>query len=138
MISVVKIAFIALVIFLTGCTHYSTILERTEEQNTISAPIDIVWQKTLGLLNNERIELDTFNESMYTIDAHNYGKQWSSDDEVTIKLHSRASDKTVIHIEVHPGIHTTLVGWGHQKRLAVYLFEKIKETSEDSRKRQDH
>jgi hypothetical protein len=130
MTSVVKIVYVAFLIFLTGCAHYSTTLERAEEQNTISAPIDVVWQKTLELLHNERITLDTFNESNHTIYAQKDVTLWSWGDDITIRLHSLTSNKTVVHIEVHPDVRTTLIGWGHQKRLAVYLFEKMKSTSE--------
>jgi hypothetical protein len=128
-----KIFFIALTFFLAGCAHYSVTAERTEEANTIAAPIEVVWQKTLDLLPNEGISVITSDKSTYTIKARKSVTVWSWGDDVTIKLYSRTPQKTIVHIEAHPALGTTLVGWGHQERMAVSLFEKIKSISEAER-----
>lgn len=126
MTTVYKIIFIVLVAFLSNCAHYSVTAERTEEQNTIAAPIDVVWQKTLELLSSEQILIITSEKSTYTIKARKSVTMWSWGDDVTIKLYSRIPQKTVVHIEAHPSVGTTLVGWGHQERMAVSLFDKLK------------
>ncbi|MBK7551670.1 MAG: hypothetical protein IPI61_08415 [Syntrophaceae bacterium] len=128
-----KIFFIVLMVFLAGCAHYSVTSERTEEENTIVAPIEVVWQKTLDLLPNERISVTTSDISTYTIKARKSVTFWSWGDDVTIKLYPRSPQKTIVHIEAHPALGTTLVGWGHQERMTVSLFEKIKSLSEAAR-----
>ena len=128
-----KIFLIVLMVFLTGCAHYSVTAQKREGENTIVAPIEVVWQKTLGLLPNERISIITSDISTYTIKARKSVTFWSWGDDVTIKLHPRSSQKTIIHIEAHPAFGTTLVGWGHQERMTISLFEKIKSLSETAR-----
>ena len=128
-----KIFFIVLMVFLAGCAHYSVTAERTEEENTIVAPIEVVWQKTLDLLPNERISVITSDISTYTIKARKSVTFWSWGDDVTIKLYPRSPQKTIVHIEAHPALGITLIGWGHQKRMTVSLFEKIKSLSEAAR-----
>jgi len=128
-----KIILITLMFFLTGCAHYSVTAERTEEANTIVAPIEVVWQKTIDLLPNEGISVITSDKSTYTIKARKSVTVWSWGDDLTIKLYSRTPQKTIVHIEAHPALGTTLVGWGHQERMTVSLFEKIKSISEAER-----
>lgn len=128
-----KIFILVLMAFLTGCAHYSVTAERTEADNIIVAPIEVVWQKTLDLLPNEQISVTTFDKSTYTIKARKSVTVWSWGDDVTIKLYSRTPQKTIVHIEAQPALGTTLVGWGHQERMTISLFEKIKSLSEAER-----
>ena len=128
-----KIFFIVLMLFLAGCAHYSVTAERIEEENTIVAPIEVVWQKTLDLLPNERISVITSDISTYTIKARKSPYPWSWGDNVTIKLYPRSPQKTMVKRAALAALGTTLVGWGHQKRMTVSLFEKLQSLSEAAR-----
>lgn len=128
-----KFFVITLIVLLSGCAHYSVTAERTEEENTIMAPIETVWQKTLELLPSEQISIISSDKSLYTIKGHKSVTVWSWGDDVTIKFYPRSSQKTVVHIEAHPALGTTLIGWGHQERMTISLFEKIKILSEAAR-----
>jgi hypothetical protein len=117
-----------LVIVSTGCAHYSTTGDTTPSENIVNAPIDVVWQKTLEILPQERITLRDVDKANYQIVADKEITIWSWGDEIRIRFFQRGENETVVHLEA--GAKAQVIGWGHQERMVKDIFNKIKIASE--------
>ena len=124
---VIFIILALLFIMLSGCTHYST-QKRPEAQNTINAPIDVVWEKTLQILPTERITLETVDKNNFFISGSKNITFWSWGDNVTIKLIPKEENQTIMHFDVSVKSQQ-LVDWGHSGRMARSIFNRIKTES---------
>jgi len=111
-----------------SCAHYSTTGDRTPSETIVNAPIDVVWQKTLEILPQERITILEIDKANYFISADKQITIWSWGDNIRIRLFQRGENQTVVHFEA--GAQAQLIGWGHQERMVKDLFNKIKIASE--------
>ena len=119
-----------LVVLLTmalSCAHYST-ARRTEAENIINAPIDVVWEKTLEILPTERMTLKEVNKDDYFIQAKKHVTFWSAGDEVSIRLRPRGRSQTIMIIDA--GTCFGAFDFGHEGRMVKHIFERIKRASE--------
>jgi len=121
-----KITPLLILAITLGCTHYST-QKRPEAQNTINAPIDVVWEKTLQILPTERITLETVDKSNFFISGSKKITFWSWGDNVTIKLIPKEESQTIMHFNV--SVKDQLVDWGHSGRMTRSIFNRIKSES---------
>lgn len=121
---------VLLIIGLTmiSCAHYSTTAKRPETENTINAPIDIVWEKTLNILSDERITIKEANKDTYYISGVKDITFWSTSDKIFIKLIPKGNSQTIVHFEAKAAAQ--LIGWGHQERMVKDIFNKVKLASE--------
>jgi hypothetical protein len=126
-IGIKVIAFLFLFIA-TACTHYSTAV-RNEAENSINAPISIVWEKTLEILPSERITLKTVDKDSYFVAGKKHATFWSWGDDISIRLVPKGEQQTIMLFDAGAGFQ--LVGWGHQERMVKDIFQRIKTTSEN-------
>lgn len=112
-----------------SCASYST-TRRTEAENTINAPIDVVWEKTLQILPTERMTLKTVDKANHLIVAKKHITFWSWGDEISIRLIPKGERQTIMDFSAG-----TVWGWGdmgHEGRMVTSIFNKIKSASEAS------
>ena len=114
-------------ILLSGCTHYSS-ATRPETENVINASLDTVWDRTLMVLNNDNITVNSADKQTLQIAARNGMTAWSIGDDITIRLMPRGTTQTVLTIDAKSS--NLLFDWGHEKRLSLSLFDKIRSASE--------
>ena len=99
-----KRLFIAISLIMTffittiSCSTYST-TRRPEAENTINAPIDVVWKKTLEILPTERMTLVNVNKDDHFIAAKKSITWWSWGDEVSIRLIPKGEKQTILHMD---------------------------------------
>jgi hypothetical protein len=113
---------------LHGCTTYSTTVLPVED-TIISAPVDVVWSKTLVILPAEGITVDEIEASGYFIKATKNFSLRSNGEYIIIKMYPREDGRTFVRINA-----TTmkqLIGWGNAERLCKDLFQKMKVASEE-------
>jgi len=127
-----KFFYLFVILFIAaGCASnhgaYST-TERPAEENVINAPVDVVWENALVILPQERMTIKNADKKEYTIQARKAVTLLSIGDNVTITLIPKGDKQTVMHFkaEAVKGIG----GFGHQKRMAKDIFQKIKTASE--------
>jgi len=116
-----------LAITILSCATYST-TRRSEAENLINAPIDVVWEKTLEILPNERMTLKNVNKDNYFIEAKKHITFWSWGDEISIRLLPRGEKQTFMQFSAG-----TVWGWGdfgHEGRMVQSIFDRIKKASE--------
>jgi len=92
------VKWLALIVFLIlamSCTTYST-TRRPEAENIINAPIDVVWEKALEILPDERITLVYISKDDYFISARKSATFWSTSDEVSIRLIPKTEKETLM------------------------------------------
>jgi uncharacterized protein YpmB len=116
-----------LLIILSSCTYYST-ATRPESEKIINAPIDVVWEKTLQILHSENITIKLADKNSYSILARKGMSLWSIADDITIQLIPKDENQTIMHFSSET--KNLLIGWGHEKRLVLDIFNKIKIASE--------
>ena len=108
-----------------GCTLHST-AKRSDTEYIIKAPIDVVWEKTLQVLPQEKVTLKTVNKPDYFISGWNW---WG--DEISVRLTAGADAKqTRMYLEVGAWAIVGWFVWGHEERTASGIFQKIKRASE--------
>jgi hypothetical protein len=111
-----------------GCAHYSNKMFPPTEK-IINAPPDVVYQESLKILPEERIEILIANEVDRTI----FGKKginfWTDGDGVHIKIEPYDGNRSILNLEI--SANNQLLGWGYQEMLGKILFSKIKENSEN-------
>lgn len=120
---------IIIMIMTISCASYST-MRRTEAENTINAPIDVVWEKTLQILPTERMTLKTIDKANHFIVAKKHITFWSWGDEVSIRFIPKGERQTIMDFSAG-----TVWGWGdmgHEGRMVTSIFNKIKNASEAS------
>ncbi len=125
---IIKIAFFIVTALSIGCSHYSTAL-RSDAENIINAPIDVVWEKTLEILPTERITLNMINKNDYFISARKHATFWSWGDDISIQLIPKGERQTIMIFDA--GAKMQLIGWGHQERMVKSIFNRIKTASEN-------
>lgn len=113
--------------FQLGCAHYSN--EKSPlNARIINAPPETVWQETLKILPQERIEIFIANNFEKTI----WGKKditlWSDGDEVKIKIIPYNHSYSILNIDIKA--NNQFVGWAYQTDLGKKLFARIKRASE--------
>lgn len=126
-INMVIVLFVLLCLGTSGCSTYSTV-RRPASENTINAPVDIVWVKTLEILPDERMTLKTVNKADYFIEAKKSITFWSFGDEVGIRLVPRGEKQTEMQFSAG-----TVWGWGdfgHEGRMVTDVFNRIKNAAE--------
>ena len=114
---------------ISGCSTYSTV-RRPASENIINAPVDIVWVKTLEILPDERMTLKNINKADYFIEAKKSITFWSVGDDVGIRLIPRGEKQTEMQFSAG-----TVWGWGdfgHEGRMVVDVFNRIKNASENA------
>jgi|WetSurSiteA1Bulk_404760.scaffolds.fasta_scaffold87336_2 hypothetical protein len=119
--------FIFASILLCGCTHYS-LATRPETDNVINAPVDAVWDRTLTVLREEDVTVNSADKRTLQISARYKTTIWSFGDDLTFQLMPRGTTQTVLIIAARTS--NLLFDWGHEKRLSLSLFGKIKSASE--------
>jgi hypothetical protein len=112
-----------LVILIFGCAHYSTI----EADNQISAPVDVVWSRTLEVLKSENVRIQSINKESWYIEGQKPISLMSNLDIVHIQLVPKGQ-QTLFICDIKAGAQ--LIGWGHQEKLAKDIFNKVKTLSE--------
>lgn len=112
-----------------GCAHYST-ADRSDAENMIHAPVDVVWGKTLEILRNEKVNLELVKWSDLAIRGTIPGNLLLDGSDLSVQLIPKGEKKTVAHIEAKG--KTQIVGWGIQRYEAERIFNRIKEFSEES------
>ena len=110
-----------------SCSTYST-TRRPEAENTINAPIDVVWKKTLEILPTERMTLVNVNKDDYFIAAKKSITFWSWGDEVSIRLIPKGEKQTILLMDAQT--KQGFGDFGHEGRMVKSIFEKIKNASE--------
>ena len=115
-----------LMIFLLtfGCSgpEYS---RRSESENLIQAPIDVVWENTLQILRSEQITIKTVTKLDYFIDGWDW---WG--DEIRIRMTSEKPGQVFLFIDVSSMTLIKWVVWGLEERTMQNLYEKIRRASE--------
>jgi len=119
-----KNLFLFLFLILLSCAHYSTTGDQPESRNIINAPVDMVWDQTLRILPNERIDIKSADKATYSIKARKRMTLWSIGDDIAIRLIPHGS-RTIMHFEAEAG-GVQWIGWGHQERMVKSIFAKIK------------
>jgi len=114
-------------VLVVSCAHYST-ARRTEPENVINAPIDVVWEKTLEILPTERMTLKEVDRNDYFIHAKKHITFWSPGDEVSIRLRPKGKSQTIMIIDA--GKWFGAFDFGHEGRMVRHIFERIKRASE--------
>ena len=122
-----KLAIVLVLVIVVSCAHYST-ARRTEAENVINAPIDVVWEKTLEILPTERMTLKEVNKEDYFIHAKKHITFWSPGDEVSIRLRPKGKNQTIMIIDA--GKWFGAFDFGHEGRMVRHIFERIKRASE--------
>jgi hypothetical protein len=118
-----------LIVASASCAHYST-ADRSEPENIINAPVDIVWERTLDILPTERMTLKNVNKDDYFIEAKKHITAWSWGDEISIRLIPKGEKQTIMQFSAG-----TVWGWGdfgHEGRMVKSIFDRIKTASESS------
>jgi len=118
-----------LLMIIVSCASYST-TRRTEPENIINAPIDVVWERTLEILPTERMTLKNVNKENYFIEAKKHITFWSWGDNVSIRLIPKGEKQTMMQFSTG-----TIWGWGdfgHEGRMTRNIFNRIKNASESS------
>jgi hypothetical protein len=118
--------FIALITFIS-CTHYST-SRRPQSENIINAPIDTVWEKTLQVLPTENITIKLADKNSYSVLGRKGMSLWSIADDITIQLIPKGENQTIVNFSSET--KNLVIGWGHEERMVLNVFERIKELSE--------
>ena len=119
--------FFILIMFIS-CSHYST-ETRPQSENIINAPVDVVWEKTLQVLSSENIKIKLSDKNSYSILARKGMSLWSIADDITIQLIPKGENQTIVTFSSET--KNLLIGWGHEKRTVLNIFNKIKDASED-------
>ena len=98
---------------IVGCTIHST-AERSDTEYIINAPIDVVWEKTLQALSQEKVTLKTVKKPDYFISGWNW---WG--DEISVS--SRSLDVHIGRLRTkiesdpqQPTLLTTVAGVGYR------------------------
>ncbi len=125
--SVILLILILVLTTAISCAHYST-ARRTEAENVINAPIDVVWEKTLEILPTERMTLKEVNKADYFIQAKKHITFWSPGDEVSVRLIPRGEKQTVMILDA--GKWFGWLDYGHEGRMVRNIFDRIKRASE--------
>ena len=121
------VVFLFASIILGGCTHYSS-ATRPEAENLINASFDSVWDRTLQVLKNDEVTVNSAEKQTFQISARNKTTIWSFGDDLTFRFIPRGSTQTLLTIDAKSS--NLLFDWGHEKRLSLSLFEKIKSAAE--------
>ncbi len=127
--SIIMLQILLFLCFFIGCAHYSTIENRSEAENIINAPIDIVWDKTLETLYAKNIIIQAIDKDNFSIQAIKGVSLLSWSDIISIRLISHGTNQTIIYFDAKAHA-PQIIGWGHQKKLVIDIFNKIKAVSE--------
>jgi hypothetical protein len=119
-----------LLMIIVSCTSYST-TRRAEPENIINAPIDVVWERTLEILPTERMTIKNIDKENYFIEAKKHVTFLSPGDNVNIRLIQKGEKQTIMHCSAETVWHYW-VDFGHECRMAINIFNRIKNASESS------
>lgn len=119
-----------LLMIIVSCSSYST-TRRAEPENIINAPIDVVWERTLEILPTERMTIKNTDKENYSIEAKKHATFLSPGDNVNVKLIPKGEKQTIMHCSAASVWHYW-VDFGHECRMTINIFNKIKDASESS------
>ena len=124
-----RLVLIVFLILTIGCSSYSTV-RRSENENLINAPIDVVWRETLKILPTERMTLNYVNKDDYFISAKKSVTFWSMPfgNDVSIRLVPRGEKRTLV--DMSSQLKRGAFDWGHEGRMVRNIFNRIKNASE--------
>lgn len=119
-----------LLMIIISCTSYST-MRRAEPENIINAPIDVVWERTLEILPTERMTIKNIDKENYFIEAKKHATFLSPGDNVNVRLIQKGEKQTIMHCSAETVWHYW-VDFGHECRMTINIFNRIKNASESS------
>jgi len=120
-----------LLMIIVSCSSYST-TRRAEPENIINAPIDVVWERTLEILPTERMTIKNTDKENYSIEAKKHATFLSpAGDILNLRLIQKGERQTIIHCSAESVWHYW-VDFGHECRMTINIFNRIKDASESS------
>jgi hypothetical protein len=102
---------------------------RPEAENTINAPIDIVWEKALTILPLEGISIMSTDKKDFFISGKKRVTLGHWGDDFSVRLIPKGEKQTIMYIG--KGTKAQFVGYGHGGPMARNVFNKIKTASEN-------
>ncbi len=125
-----RLPMIAILILTAGCsTFLDSHSERPETEIVVHAPIDVVWEKALEILPNERMILVSTDKDEYLISAEKKGSTLKHTRAlINLKLLTIGKNETLVKLWAQ---NVGLAGFGHQGRVIRNFSEKLKGVCEE-------